>query len=208
MIVMGSAVRIDDLNLVPTHRIRKRAEENVEESGEDKEAQSIAQKLLDLYRRCSDPAAILSEILGSWSIFIYSKDKGQCLAARASDGVEDLLFAVDENGGVTFSNSLDYFNTELEIQSLKPGHYLIGGSSKKIRIQQFALTPDELDKRMKKDESHDFSSDSEEEEFMGGSKPSTPTNLKSGSGPIGMLRSLSIKLGQGFQKLSLSPSDK
>jgi hypothetical protein len=194
VVIMGEGVRLDEEGLG-----RRR-----ETDGNDEGERSMAKRVLDMMQKIEDPAHFLSELVGSWSLFLYHK--GECMAARGSDGVQDLFFSISaaEKGGqmITFSNSPDHFQ-EGDVQSLKPGHYCTSSPRRRISTHQFALSPDELDARMRKEESVDFSESSGDDDLQLAGTSSTRSR-QSGSGPLsGILRNLSIKIKRW--ELSLSP---
>lgn len=201
VIIIGKGVRLaQDDDLLG----KKETEANTDES----DHQSIASRVLSMYQRSDEPAHVLSELVGSWALFLYHR--GECLAARGSDGAQDLFFTVGAADGgqiICFSNSLDHLNfQEGNIQSLRPGHYCLSGRMKRISTYQFALSPDEIDERMRMDEARNLSDSDDEDLQMPAGSSSTPSRLSGTSGPVGgILRNLSLKIKE---TLSLSPPGK
>jgi hypothetical protein len=192
VVIMGEGVRLDEEGLC-----RRRETETDGNEGE----RSMAKRVLDMMQQIEEPAHVLSELVGSWSLFLYHK--GECLAARGSDGAQDLFFSISalERGGhmITFSNSPGHFQ-EGDFQSLKPGHYCTTSPRRRISMHQFALSPDELDARIRKEESVDFSDSSGDDDFQ--LAGSSTRSRQSGSGPLsGILRKFSIKI----KRWELSP---
>jgi len=97
-----------------------------------------------------DPLIVLSELQGQYAFALYDGDKKQAFAARDSSGKEHLYFEIDDDGGLTISNSDDLVVSSADgmgsvvWEELPPGHYLCG---RPIKVHQFALTPQEMKER-------------------------------------------------------------
>ena len=189
-IIVGEGIRLDE-------DVSFRSVQ--EEESNEGQGRSIASRLISMYEACSEPTHFLSEIIGSWSLFIYHK--GRILVARGSDGAQDLYYSISADGGqiVTFSNSLDHLNHEGETYTLKPGHYCISGKIKGISTYQFALSPCELDERIRQDESNYFSESDDDNLECSGTSSAPPNHSP---GISGLIRNISQKIKE---KLSLSP---
>jgi hypothetical protein len=108
-----------------------------------------AELLLHMYHstRASDLLIMLSELQGVYSFCIYDSQKRSVFAARDPSGREPLFYAVDEDEAISFTNKP--FNVpggeRLEDWAeVPPGHFIAG---KNARLQQFALTPEQLYQR-------------------------------------------------------------
>jgi glutamine phosphoribosylpyrophosphate amidotransferase len=108
-----------------------------------------AELLLHLYRstRSSDLLIMLSELQGVYSFFIYDSNRRSVFAARDPSGREPLYYAMDEDEALSFTNKP--FNVPggerfEDWQEVPPGHFIAGKSA---RLQQFALTPEQLYQR-------------------------------------------------------------
>ncbi|GIL71922.1 hypothetical protein Vretimale_585 [Volvox reticuliferus] len=88
--------------------------------------------------------------MGQYAFVLYDSSKKQAFAARDPSGAEPLYFMIDDDGGVQYTNSLQYLpRGETERRSwkeLKPGHYMLGKA-----VVQFALSLRQLEKREKKE---------------------------------------------------------
>jgi hypothetical protein len=113
--------------------------------------ETAAEQVYRLYCRGEDPLVLLSELQGQFAFVLF--DGRQVFAARDSSGKERLFYEITDDGAVSLSNS------KLKVQSpegigfvewteLPPGHFIAGKSP---RVQQFALTLDELSAREIKD---------------------------------------------------------
>lgn len=101
-------------------------------------------------RNGDDPLIVLSELQGQYAFAMFDGDRKQVFAARDSSGKERLYFEIDDDGGVTITNSetLQVNSADglghVSWEELPPGHYLSG---KPIKVHQFALTPEEMKER-------------------------------------------------------------
>lgn len=101
-------------------------------------------------RNGEDPLIVLSELQGQYAFALFDADRKHVFAARDSSGKERVYFEIDDDGGVTISNSnmLDVKSSDgigrVAWEELPPGHYLSG---KPIKVHQFALTPEEMKER-------------------------------------------------------------
>jgi len=115
-------------------------------SGGD-QAMLAAEVLLHMYLQASDPnelTILLSELQGQFSFVIFDSSKRRVFAARDASGIEP-LFVDDEDGSVfSFTNNPHSVLGEGSNtwQEVLPGHYY--SCSKNPKMQQFALTPEEL----------------------------------------------------------------
>ncbi|KAL4859195.1 Asparagine synthetase [glutamine-hydrolyzing] 1 [Chlorella vulgaris] len=125
--------------------------------------QLAAETILRMYlkERGEDLLVMLSELQGQYSFALYDGEKRQVFAARDSSGSEPLFFEVGEDGGLNLSNSQPMVpaaessdEAHVKWAELPPGHFISGRSPK---VQQFALTPEELSIR----ESYERSMDEE-----------------------------------------------
>ncbi|KAI7846105.1 hypothetical protein COHA_000366 [Chlorella ohadii] len=111
--------------------------------------QLAAETLLHMYikerQAGGDLLLLLSELQGQFSFVLFDGEKRQVFAARDSSGSEPLYYALDEDGAVSLSNDQPPVPTadEGRVQwcELPPGHFISGRSPK---VQQFALTPQQL----------------------------------------------------------------
>lgn len=109
-------------------------------------------------RNGDDPLIVLSELQGQYAFALFDGDRKHVFAARDSSGKERLYFEIDDDGGVTISNSNTlHVNSSdglgrVEWEELPPGHYLSG---RPIKVHQFALTPAEMKEREYKDAAQD-----------------------------------------------------
>lgn len=114
----------------------------------DKEREGPAEILYRMYLHGEEPLIILSELQGQYAFVLYDGEKRQVFAARGCSGKEHVLF-YEMSDDKTISVS----NVELEIPAsdgvgmsqwdeLISGHYISGKGFPKV--QQFALTPDQL----------------------------------------------------------------
>ena len=81
---------------------------------------------------------------GQYSFVIYDSSRKQAFAARCPGGQQPLYFNVDEDGSASFVNKpIDVpFGESMESWlEVPPGHFVAG---KTPRLQQFALTPEQL----------------------------------------------------------------
>lgn len=84
---------------------------------------------------------------GQYAFVIYDDNKGTVFAARDPSSDESLFYYMDDsNGSISLSNAplLTPDAALDDWQELPPGHFVSGRSPK---VQQFALTPDELHER-------------------------------------------------------------
>ena len=105
-----------------------------------------------IYRMCSrgeEPLILLSELQGQYSFALYDGERRQVFAARDASGGEPLLYAADDDGGVSLSNAPLAVRSpdgegDVAWAPVPPGHYIAGRTPK---LQQFALTPAQLTER-------------------------------------------------------------
>lgn len=101
-------------------------------------------------RNAEDPLMVLSELQGQYAFVMYNGDRKQIFAARDSSGKERLYFELDDENGVTVSNSKDLRVRSLDgvgwvaFEELQPGHYMCG---RPVKVNQFALTREEMRER-------------------------------------------------------------
>ena len=87
---------------------------------------------------------ILKCMQGQYACMIYDSNRKQVFAARCPGGQQPLYFSVDEDGSASFVNKpIDVPGGESagDWQEVPPGHFVAG---KTPRLQQFALTPEQL----------------------------------------------------------------
>jgi len=98
----------------------------------------------------SDPLVVLSELQGQYAFVMYNSDRKQVFGARDSSGKERLFFELDDDNGVTVSNTKDVRVRGVDgvgwvvWEELQPGHYICGRPAK---VNQFALTREEVKER-------------------------------------------------------------
>lgn len=119
--------------------------------------------LLDMYKHFADgrELLLLSELQGQYAFVLYDSSKKTAFAARDPSGVERLYYKVEDDGGVSYTNSLDTLpageaggargdgrgsGERGRWQELPPGHYMVGK-----HVAQFALTLQQLETREKKE---------------------------------------------------------
>lgn len=117
-------------------------DDNIGEANETKECSSAL--LYRLYARGEDPLVLLSELQGQFAFVIY--DGRQVFAARDPSGKEPLYYDISDDGAVSISNSpVKILSPDgvgyIQWEELLPGQFISGKTPK---VQQFALTPDEL----------------------------------------------------------------
>ncbi len=99
---------------------------------------------------------LLSELQGHYAFFLYDSERKQALAARDPSGEQELFYRLDpDDGSVAFTNSLDQLPEDESNRGwleVPPGHFVSGAT-----LRQFALTPEQLQKR-ERDESCDLGS--------------------------------------------------
>ncbi|EFN53405.1 hypothetical protein CHLNCDRAFT_58655 [Chlorella variabilis] len=115
--------------------------------------QLAAETILRMYlkeakERGGDLLVLLSELQGQYSFALFDGDKRCVFAARDSSGSEPLFYDLAEDGALRLSNSqpplpADEGAVQERVQwlELPPGHFISGRSPK---VQQFALTPQQL----------------------------------------------------------------
>lgn len=119
-------------------------DEAIDES-EHKECAS--ERLYRLYARGEDPFVLLSELQGQFAFAIY--DGRQVFAARDPSGKEPLYYDITDDGAISISNSpIKMLSPDgvgyIQWTELLPGQFIAGRTPK---VQQFALSPDELSAR-------------------------------------------------------------
>ena len=100
-------------------------------------------------------AAMPLRLQGQYSFVIYDSNKRQVFAARDPGGQQPLYFAVDEDDSAAFVNkpiSVPGGESVEDWQEVPPGHFVAGKAPK---LQQFALTPDQLYARQSMDLTED-----------------------------------------------------
>ncbi|DBA86192.1 hypothetical protein WJX77_012289 [Trebouxia sp. C0004] len=105
-----------------------------------------AEALLEVYlqTKASNLLIMLSELQGQYACMIYDSSRKQVFAARCPGGQQPLYFSVDDDGSTSFVNKpIDVPGGESaeDWQEVPPGHFVAG---KTPRLQQFALTPEQL----------------------------------------------------------------
>eukprot|EP00798_Chlamydomonas_sp_ICE-L_P018622 gene18622-25137_t len=89
--------------------------------------------ILELYNSCKGSHKLmLSELQGQYAFVLYDGARKDSFAARDPSGAENLFYKDQDDGSVALTNSLDH---------LPPGHFMTG---KDAQLQQFALTPEQL----------------------------------------------------------------
>ena len=92
---------------------------------------------------------------GQYSFVIYDGSKKQAFAARDPGGQQPLYFSMNEDGSASFVNkpiSVPGGESVEDWHEVPPGHFVAGKTPK---LQQFALTPQQLLAR----HSQDFADD-------------------------------------------------
>ena len=92
---------------------------------------------------------------GQYAFVIYDSSKKQAFAARDPGGQQMLYFSVDEDGSASFVNkpiSVPGGEAFEDWQEVPPGHFVAGKTPK---LQQFALTPQQLFARHSQDSADD-----------------------------------------------------
>jgi hypothetical protein len=112
-----------------------------------------AELLLHMYLRTktNDLLIMLSELQGHYSFVIYDSARRRAYAARDPSGEHPLYYSTDSDGAVSYTNQkaiVPGAERKQDWQELLPGHFLSG---KNPKMQQFALTRDELHARTSMD---------------------------------------------------------
>ena len=92
---------------------------------------------------------------GQYACMIYDSSRKQVFAARCPGGQQSLYYSVDDEGSTSFVNKpIDVPGGESaeDWQEVPPGHFVAG---KTPRLQQFALTPEQLYARQYMDSADD-----------------------------------------------------
>ncbi len=125
-------------------------------------------------------------VQGDYAFFLYDCERKQALAARDPGGKQELFYCMDpDDGSVAFTNSLDQLppgERTSRWRELPPGHFISGRTP---TLNQFALTPEQLESLRERNESGDVGhlldedeDDDDEEEDLpartSGSPPSKP----------------------------------
>ncbi|GMH37948.1 hypothetical protein BSKO_05832 [Bryopsis sp. KO-2023] len=110
-------------------------------------ASTVLQLYLD--RGGKDPIVMLSDLQGQYSFVIYDSGNKQVFAARDPGGKQPIYYSPTSafDNGVAFTDEpLDIPNGEAKSDwvEIPPGHFVSG---KNPRLQQFALTPEQLQSR-------------------------------------------------------------
>jgi len=115
------------------------------------------------------------DLQGQYSFVIFDSNKKQVFAARCPGGQQPLYFSVDEDGSTSFVNKpIDVPGGESadDWQEVPPGHFVAG---KTPRLQQFALTPEQLYARQ-------YMDSTDGDGYMCQSTPIAIKNRRSGHG--------------------------
>ncbi len=113
---------------------------------------------------------------GQYSFFVFDGVNKQALAARDPSGEQELYYMGNQEGSVSFTNSLEQLPKSEQSSSwveVPPGHY-VSWSGRTASLHQFALTPEQLGTR-ERDECASLSD--QEEEFSTGSPKSATSAL-------------------------------
>ncbi|KAG2501132.1 hypothetical protein HYH03_000950 [Edaphochlamys debaryana] len=107
--------------------------------------------LLDMYKHFHGrELMLLAELQGHFAFVILDMARKTGFAARDPSGTEPMLYKVDDEGGVVYTNCLDQLPTadanRREWRELAPGHFMLGRE-----VVQFALSLQQLEKREKKE---------------------------------------------------------
>lgn len=117
---------------------------------QDRDLRQVAAEIIyHLYCRDADPLVLLSELQGQYCFVLYDTEKHQLFAARDSSGSEPLFYEIDDDGGLCVSNQMVDVPAEdgvgrVRWSELPAGHFISGRVPK---VQQFALTPQQLSMR-------------------------------------------------------------
>lgn len=108
-----------------------------------------AELLLHMYKstRASDLLIMLSELQGQYSFVIHDATRKHVFAARDPSGREPLYYAVDDDENLSFTNKpfeVPGGERHSDWDEVPPGHFISGRNP---RLQQFALTPEQLHDR-------------------------------------------------------------
>lgn len=88
----------------------------------------------------SDPLVVLSELQGQYAFVMYNSDRKQVFGARDSSGKERLFYELDDDNGVTVTNTREVRVRGVdgvgwvEWEELQPGHYICG---RPVKVNQF-----------------------------------------------------------------------
>lgn len=85
---------------------------------------------------------LLSELQGQYAFVVYDSSKRKIFAARDASGKEPLWYREEEHGAISLTNNpIEGADVDAKWEELPPGHFVSG---KQHKVQQFALTPQQL----------------------------------------------------------------